>query len=129
MFITDNETDKKLYSMNVWESNHDACMIAEVRIFKNLCSKRRAVFMFSLLKSISPCFLTLSNIFKLNHSQLTQLGIFLQLHHAQVIPDDILVRLINIFWCFLHLSFKQSTFVFRTLCYAISNSLQMWTTL
>ena len=50
---------KSICSMNVWESNHDACKIAEVHIFKYLYAKRRASFMYSLLKSNSPCVLQL----------------------------------------------------------------------
>ena len=49
----------------LWESNHDACKIAEVHIFKHLYAKYLAVFKFSLLKSESPCVLPLRNYFQL----------------------------------------------------------------
>ena len=47
-------------------SIHDACEIAEVHVFKHLYAKRRAAFMYSLLKSNSPCVLPFRNYFKLN---------------------------------------------------------------
>ena len=63
--ITYHKAVKRICSMNVWESNHDACKIAEVHIFKHLYAKRRAAFMYSLLKSNSPCVLPLRNYFQL----------------------------------------------------------------
>ena len=51
--------------MNVFESNHDACNIGEVHIFKHLYAKRCAAFMYSLLKSNSPCVLPLRKYFQL----------------------------------------------------------------
>ena len=57
---------KRIYIMNVWESNHDACKIAEVHIVILSYAKRRAAFMYSLLNSNSPRVLPLRKKFQLN---------------------------------------------------------------
>ena len=57
---------KRICSMNVWESNHDVCKIAEVHIFKHSSAKHRTAFKSSLIKSNSPCVLPLRNFFQLN---------------------------------------------------------------
>ena len=63
--ITYHKAVKRIRSMNVWESSHDACKITEVLNFKDLYAKRRAAFMFLLLKSINPCVLPVRNFFQL----------------------------------------------------------------
>ena len=57
---------KRVCGMNVWESNHDACKIAGVSIFKHLYAKRRIKFLISIVRSRSPCLSHLRYYFRFN---------------------------------------------------------------
>ena len=46
---------KRVAQRNVWDSNHQACNIVGVPIFKHLIAQRGVRFYFSMLVSASPC--------------------------------------------------------------------------
>ena len=77
------EAVKRTCSMNVWVSNHDACNIAEVHIFKHLYAKRRAAFMYSLVKSNSPCVPPLRNYFQLKYFAVESFKVFKPIMRSQ----------------------------------------------
>ena len=53
--ITYHKAVKRVARRNVWDSNHEACNIVGVQIFKHLIAKRSVCFYYSMLKSKSPC--------------------------------------------------------------------------
>ena len=55
---------KKVCCMNTWESNHVACEIVGVHIFKHLLAKRWVSLWHKLCWSISPCLANLKYYFK-----------------------------------------------------------------
>ena len=62
--ITYHKAVKKTAHMNVWDSNHIACEVVGVPIFKHLLSKRIVCFYFSILKTESPCLSIYKHYFK-----------------------------------------------------------------
>ena len=51
---------KKISGLNVWDSNHLGCEIADVRIFKHMLARRLVCFWHRLFRSKSPCMANLS---------------------------------------------------------------------
>ena len=46
---------RKVAALNVWDSNHEACEIVNVPIFKHLLAKRLVSFLFRVIRSESHC--------------------------------------------------------------------------
>ena len=46
---------KKIAGLNVWDSNHEACSMVKAPIFRHMLSKRYISFLFSIIKTSSPC--------------------------------------------------------------------------
>ena len=46
---------KRIARLNVWDSNHEACEIVGIPIFKHLIAMRAINFFHQMLKSSSPC--------------------------------------------------------------------------
>ena len=55
---------KRICGLYTWNSNHEACEIAGVLIFKHLLAKRKLCFWHNLLASNSPCLLNLKYFFR-----------------------------------------------------------------
>ena len=55
---------KRLSGLNMWDSNHVACEIVQVPIFKHLMAKRLICFWHNLCNSKSPCLITLKYYFR-----------------------------------------------------------------
>ena len=64
--VTYHKAVKRIAHLNVWDSNHEACEIVDVPIFKHLFSKRIICFYHSLINSNSPCLLPFKTYFKYN---------------------------------------------------------------
>ena len=59
-----HKTVKKLTGLNVWESNHDACSIADVLLFKHYLALSCLRLYLRLCKNTSPCTSKLKYYFK-----------------------------------------------------------------
>ena len=55
---------KRICRMNVWESNHVACALAGIDIFKHHYAKRMVNFIFSLVNNDGPCLHMLKYYFR-----------------------------------------------------------------
>ena len=55
---------KRVCGLNVWDSNHAACELVNVPIFKHLHAQRLVSFLFNLTKSNSPCLFMLKYYFR-----------------------------------------------------------------
>ena len=55
---------KRMVGLNVWDSNHHACAISSLPIFKHLLAKRALRFYLSLVNSKSPCIASLKYYYR-----------------------------------------------------------------
>ena len=55
---------KKMVGLNVWDSNHHACALSSLPIFKHLLARRSLNFYCSLIKSKSPCIASLKYFYR-----------------------------------------------------------------
>ena len=67
---------KKVAHLNVWDSNHLACDIVNVPIFKHLAAKRALCFLISLISSQSPCIAPFKSYFKYSSNIKTSLSTY-----------------------------------------------------
>ena len=59
---------KKMVGLNVWDSNHHACALSSLHIFRHLLARRSLGFYFSLIKSKSPCIASLKYFYRADSS-------------------------------------------------------------
>ena len=64
MAIAYHKCVKKIAHFNMWDSNHEACSLVGVPIFKHLMNKRLVLFLFRTINSNSPCLSNLSYFFR-----------------------------------------------------------------
>ena len=57
---------KRMVGLNVWDSNHQACALSSLPIFKHLLAKRAVAFYRSLVNSKSPCVASLKYFYRTN---------------------------------------------------------------
>ena len=63
MEVAYDKAVKRVCNLNVWDSNHSACDMIGVDIFKHLYAKRKIDLIFSLINSQSPCLQVLKYYF------------------------------------------------------------------
>ena len=62
--VTYHKAVKRVCGLNVWDSNHDACEMAQVPIFKHLLATRLLCFWHRLCRAESECTAPLKYYFK-----------------------------------------------------------------
>ena len=67
---------KRMVGFNVWDSNHLACEIAQVYIFKHLLARRLICFWHRLFRSTSPCIYNLRYYWRYNSNLFRHIMIF-----------------------------------------------------
>ena len=55
---------KRVAMLNLWDSNHEACLRVNVPIFKHMLAKRTICLFHSIIKSLSPCLMGFKYYFR-----------------------------------------------------------------
>ena len=62
--ITYHKALKRILGLSKWDNNHNACEMTGFPIFKHFINSKLISFLFSIIKSKSPCLTTLKEYFK-----------------------------------------------------------------
>ena len=83
--------------MNVWDSNHDACELMGVNIFRHLLAKRLITFWHRLIRSESKCLHNLKHYFRYNSHLAQKLNnIFMANYQVDVLTNPLCAILARI---------------------------------
>ena len=94
--VTYHKAVKKIAHLNVWDSNHVACEIVGVPIFKHLVAKRAVCFFHTLINSSSPCISPYRHYLRYHSYALNQLNIlFLKNYEISQFMDNPLCAILS----------------------------------
>ena len=86
---------KRVARMNVWDSNHLACEIVGVPIFKHLIARRALCFFFKMMGSPSPCIIPYKYFIRhSSHMAMELKTLFLQKYDVPALMENPLCALL-----------------------------------